>query len=105
MTDILYNALNYNDVTRVKALLKPFERVTNNVINNQALAGALLNRMEQQISSNEDSTIYLKTVLSNTEDVDLAEIISLIAKNETAIQALRQSSVKQLSQSLFDFLR
>lgn len=105
MTDILYQALNNNDITRVKALMKPFELTANNITNNQAFAGALLNRLEQQISSNEDSTLYLRTVLSNTEDVDLAEIISAIAKNETAIQALRQSSVKQLSQSLFDFLR
>lgn len=105
MTDILANALNSNDVTRVNALLKPFERAFTNVINHQAYAGAILNRIDNQTASNEDSTLNLKTVLSNTEDVDLAEIISTIAKNEAAIQALRQSSVKQLSQSLFDFLR
>ncbi len=105
MTDILYNALNTNDVTRIKALMRPFERAFNNITNHQAYAGAILNRIDHQISSNEDNTLNLQTVLSNTEDVDLAEIISTISKNETAIQALRQSSVKQLSQSLFDFLR
>ncbi len=104
MTDILTNALNSNNVTRVNALLSPFERAFTNVINHQAYAGAILNRIDNQTASNEDSTLNLKTVLSNTEDVDLAEIISTIAKNETAIAALRQSSVKQISQSLFDFL-
>lgn len=105
MTDLLTSALSNNDVTRIEALMKPFERAFNNVINHQAYAGAILNRIDNQIANNEDSTLNLKTVLSNTEDVDLAEIISTITKHETAIQALRQSSVKQLSQSLFDFLR
>lgn len=105
MTNILTSALNSNDVTRVEALMKPFEKAFNNIINHQAYAGAILNRIDNQIANNEDSTLNLKTVLSNTEDVDLAEIISTITKHETAIQALRQSSVKQLSQSLFDFLR
>lgn len=105
MTDILTSALNNNDVTRVNALMRPFEKAFNNVINHQAYTGAILNRIDNQIASNEDSTLNLKTLLSNTEDVDLAKIISDISKNETAIQALRQSSVRQLSQSLFDFLR
>lgn len=105
MTDILTNALNNNDVTRINAFIKPFERAFANIIDHQAYAGALLNRIDNQIANNEDSTLNLREVLSETEDVDLAKVISDITKNETAIQALRQSSVKQLSQSLFDFLR
>ncbi|MCX8031322.1 MAG: flagellar hook-associated protein FlgL [Thermodesulfovibrionales bacterium] len=105
MTNILSSALNDNNLRRIKALMKPYEEAFNNVINYQAYAGAILNRLDNQIANNEDSVLNLKTVLSNTEDVDLAEIISTITKHETAIQALRQSSVNQLTQSLFDFLR
>ncbi len=105
MSDILTNALNNNDLTRINAMIRPFERAFANIIDHQAYAGAILNRMDNQVANNQDSTLNLRTVLSETEDVDLAKVISDIAKNETAIQALRQSSVKQLSQSLFDFLR
>ncbi len=105
MSDILTNALNNNDLTRINAMIRPFERAFANIIDHQAYAGAILNRMDNQVANNQDSTLNLTTVLSETEDVDLAKVISDIAKNETAIQALRQSSVKQLSQSLFDFLR
>lgn len=105
MSHILTNALNNNDLTRINAMIKPFERAFANVIDHQAYAGAILNRLDNQIANNQDSTLNLTTVLSETEDVDLAKVISDIAKRETAIQALRQASVKQLSQSLFDFLR
>ena len=105
MTDILTNALNNNDMTRVNALLRPFDRAFGNLVNHQAYSGAILNRLDTQVGNNEDSTLNLKTILSNTEDMDLAEVISDIAKRETVLQALRQSSAKQLSQSLFDFLR
>ncbi|KAF0121540.1 MAG: hypothetical protein FD151_1176, partial [bacterium] len=43
--------------------------------------------------------------LSNTEDADMAEIASELAKAEAVLQALRQSSARVLSQSLLDFLR
>ena len=105
MSDILTNALNSNDVIRIHAMIRPFERAFSNLIDHQAYAGAILNRLDNQIANNEDSTLNLRTVLSETEDVDLAKVISDISRGETAIQALRQSSVKQLSQSLFDFLR
>ncbi len=105
MTDILTNALNNNDVTRVQALMKPYDKALGNIINHQAYSGAMLNRIDNQIANNEDSTLNLRTILSNTQDVDLVKVISDITKHETAIQALRQSAVKQLSQSLFDFLR
>jgi flagellar hook-associated protein 3 FlgL len=105
MSDILTNALNNNDLTRINAMIRPFERAFSNVIDHQAYTGAILNRLDNQIANNEDSTLNLQTVLSDTEDIDLAKVISDISKGETAIQALRQSSVKQLSQSLFDFLR
>jgi len=105
MTDILSSALGNNNLLRIKALLRPLDNSLEQVINVQADVGARLNRLDDQMNRLDDSTYNLKALLSNTEDVDIAETTSDISKTETALQALRQSSAQILSQSLLDFIR
>ena len=105
MTDVLNSALKDNNIIRVLAMLKPLDNAHNQVTNIQADTGAKLNRLDDQKIRLEEGTLNLKTALSNTEDADMAEIASELAKAEAVLQALRQSSARVLSQSLLDFLR
>lgn len=105
MTDLLSSALENNNVLRIQALLKPIDNSHSQVINVQADIGAKLNRLDSQTNRLDDSNLNLKVILSNTEDANLAETVSDLAKAEVALQALRQSSAQLLTQSLLDFLR
>jgi flagellar hook-associated protein 3 FlgL len=105
MTDVLNSALKDNNLLRITALLKPLDNAHNQVINIQADTGARLNRLDDQKTRLYEGNLNLKTALSNTEDADLAEIATELAKTDAAMQALRQSSARLLSQSLLDFLR
>ena len=50
-------------------------------------------------------SLSLKSLLSSTEDVDMAEAIMNLQHAETVNQAVLQTAAKSVSQSLFDFLR
>ncbi len=105
MLDDLRIALENNDTDSIRASLDNIDKAlnqTNSVITD---IGSRLNRLDDQINRLDDSTLNLKTVLSDTEDADIATIVTEIAKAQTAVEALRASSARILSQSLLDFLR
>lgn len=105
MTDVLNSALKDNNLLRIEGILKPLDNAHNQAINIQADTGGRLNRLNDQKTRLDEGNLNLKTLLSNTEDADMAEIASELAKAEAVLQALRQSSARVLSQSLLDFLR
>jgi flagellar hook-associated protein 3 FlgL len=105
MLDHLNSALENNDVLKIQSLLKPLDLALNQVLNVRSDIGARLNHLDDQTNRLDDSTLDLKTFLSNTEDANIVEVISELSKAETALQALRQTSAQLLSQSLFNFLR
>ncbi len=102
--DDLRTALENNDLAGIQAALTPLDDAINQVSNIRADVGARLSYLENQKSRIEDNNLNLKTVLSNTEDTDMAETISEVSKTEAALEALRQSGAKIISQSLMDFL-
>lgn len=105
MTDLLSQALESNDTTRISALLKPLDDVMGHVNDVRTDLGARLNRLEDQGIRIEDTKLATQAALSGVEDADIASTVSGIAKANTALQALQASSAKLLSQSLLDFLR
>jgi len=105
MTDLLSQALANNNVDRIVALGKPLDDMLGHVNDVRADLGARLNRLEDQGNRLDDSKLSNQTALSGVEDVDIASAISDIAKADAALQALRASAAKILSQSLLDFLR
>lgn len=105
MTDLLSQALENNDTTRVSALMKPLDDAMGHVNDVRADLGARLNRLDDQGARLENTKFATQTALSAVEDVDIASAVSDIAKANTALQALQASSAKILSQSLLDFLR
>lgn len=103
--EIMKNALEQNNHNRLQALLKTIDDYIDQIGTARAEVGARLNYLDAEVERIEDKTLSLKEALSETEDADLAEVISNISKTEAALQALRQAGERLLSNSLFDFIR
>lgn len=98
-------ALESNDKSTIISSLSYLDNAINQVVDVTTDIGARLNRLDDQLSRLDDSTISFKSLLSETEDIDLTEVVSEIAKTQTALESLRASSARILSQSLMDFLK
>lgn len=102
--DRIIEALDTNNTDRLTALLKTLGRSMDQMLSKRAEVGARLNFIDNELDSMDDSILKLRTVMSSTEDADITEVASEIAKTQLALQALRQSGSKVISQSLLDFL-
>lgn len=71
----------------------------------QASVGARLNAVDLQVDVHSKLTLDMKSVLSETKDVDYAEAISRFSLEQTALQAAQQSFVKVQGLSLFNYMR
>jgi len=105
MTAQLQSALESNNTDRINAILTPIDDSIEQVTDARAELGARVNFIETEHGRLDNTLLSLKTLLSGTEDADLAEVISEVSKNETALQALRNTGANLLSQSLLDFLQ
>ncbi|NOY63949.1 MAG: flagellar hook-associated protein 3 [Nitrospirae bacterium] len=102
--DRISEALDSNNTDRLTALLKTLDRSMDQMLSKRAEVGARLNFIDNELDSMDDNILKLRTVMSSTEDADITEVVSEIAKTQLALQALRQSGSKVISQSLLDFL-
>jgi flagellar hook-associated protein 3 FlgL len=102
--DDLYNALITNDQTNIQASITLIDNASGQVANVRADIGARMNYIEKLRSTHEDRDIALKTMLSSTEDDDIAETVSELTKTQVSLESLRASGAKVISQSLMDFL-
>ena len=72
--------------------------------NTISAVGGRLNVAESVYETNLDQEITLKTARGKIEDVDYAEAISELSKQETALQAAQQTFGRVTNLSLFDYL-
>lgn len=70
----------------------------------RATTGARLNAIEAERELHADVAINLQQLRSQLEDVDLAEAISLLAQQTTALEAAQATFVRVQGLSLFNFL-
>jgi len=122
MANILSFAFEYKDVDgsdlnadpdiqeemalhRMAALSLPLDDARNQGLNVQAEIGTRQVHLNDQKTRLESSALNLTNALSKTEDADMEETITEILKTETALDALRESASRILSQSLMDFLK
>ena len=61
-------------------------------------------RMDDMISMHESAQLVLESTLSSHQDVDLTQVLSEIAKMETALEATMQVTARISSLSLLDYL-
>ncbi len=98
------NALTTNNSEGIEASILFMDGALDSVVNTTADVGSRLKYFEDQQGRLEDSGISFKRSLSNLEDADIAEAAMELTKIQTTLEAMRISSVKNLTQSLFDFL-
>ncbi len=102
--DNLRIALVNNNQAGIQSAITAIENALDQALNVRTDIGARLNYLENHKRSLEDRDFALTTFMSSIEDTDIAETVSELAKTEVALEALRQSGARSLSQSLMDFL-
>lgn len=84
--------------------LKGLDNGARQVSNTTAAIGGRVNVADSVHESNLDLEIANKAARSEIEDVDYAEAVSELSKQETALQAAQQTFGRVTSLSLFDFI-
>lgn len=100
----LRDALNADDGTAIGASLGQLQTALDGVNGARTTNGARTRELTTAIDRMEKVSLSLKSLLSSTEDVDMAEAIMNLQHAETVNQAVLQTASKAVSQSLFDFL-
>ena len=91
-----------NDVNRA---LVDIDRALERVSESRAAVGARLGAIDQEASAGQDYQLILNELLSTTRDLDMAEAITRLTSQSTALQAAQQSFVRIQGLSLFDLIR
>lgn len=76
----------------------------NSIGNATSLIGGRMNVAQSVLESNLDLEITNKTARSNIEDVDYAQAVSELSKQETALQAAQATFSRVTGLSLFDYI-
>uniref|UniRef100_UPI0031E192CD flagellar hook-associated protein FlgL n=1 Tax=Clostridium sartagoforme TaxID=84031 RepID=UPI0031E192CD len=108
LKDITNNVASENPLDGVKITsenLKVMDETVSNLLRIRAEVGAKQNRMESAGSQNEDQNFNLTDILSQTEDIDLAQKNIEAAVAQNVYMASLQVSAKIIQPSLLDFLR
>lgn len=84
--------------------LNNIDRVMDSIINTQTSIGGRISSIESQALDNEARSVKLQGVRSTIEDLDLAEAISALTYQTTALQVAQQTFVRIQSLSLFEFI-
>ncbi len=90
---------------RLSALSKPLDDAHTRILNVQAEIGTRQVFLDSQSTKLEQNNVDLKNSLSKTEDADMDDTIIELLKVQTALQAMRESASRILSQSLLDSLK
>lgn len=90
---------------RLMALSVPFNNASTQISTVQTEIGTRQVHLNNQKTRLENTTVNLQNALSATEDADMDQTATEILKTQTALQALRASASKVLSESLLDFLK
>ena len=101
----LRDALNADDGTAIGSSLAQLQSALEGVNAARTTNGARTRELTTTLDRMDKISLSLKSLLSSTEDVDMAEAIMNLQHAETVNQAVLQTAAKSVSQSLFDFLR
>jgi len=84
--------------------LNNIDRAMDNIINIQTSIGGRINSIESQVDDNEAKSVSLQGVRSEIEDLDIAEAITNITFQTTALQVAQQTFVRVQGLNLFDLI-
>jgi len=100
----LYDALNNNNVQGISSQLDRLKSAQNQVTLNQSLSGSKANYLEVAKNNLEEVDIQLESLLSQTQDADLADLSTKLAMKEIALQASYAIASKIGKTTILDIL-
>lgn len=103
--DRIITALEAADPEAVGRELGALDRRMDIILERWAEIGARYNRLELMNNRMQDENLNLKTVLSKTEDADLAEVIIRLRTEENIYRSSLAAGARIIQPSLIDFLR
>ena len=80
------------------------EKAYNNMVDKRAEVGAVFNRLEAAKSRNETESLNLKSMLSNKEDIDLAEKFMEYSMEMIAYESSLQMGTRILQTNILNYL-
>lgn len=101
---MLSNALGKGDNTQIRASLDSLTNDQNTVSVVRTSFASVSQRFDMTISSNNNMTTQLKEYRSSLQDADLAEVLTNLATQQTALQASMSVTSKILGMSLLDYM-
>ena len=91
-------AVDYNEI------LGQLDEALNYMTSRRVDAGIRLKLVENQVSNNADTELYLTSSRSNIEDLDFAKAIATFEQTKVSLQAAQQTFVQIKNLSLFNYL-
>lgn len=103
--DKFEDALNNDDSTVIQESIDKIDGCMNQLLQVRADIGAKTNRLELTKSKLESQTLTFTELLSNNEDVDMAEAIMNLNVEQNIYRASLAAGAQSIQPSLIDFLR
>lgn len=88
----------------IRSKLTDLENDLTNLLDNQAAVGGIISRLDMTKLKLEDDSLTVKKFKSSVEDIDLAQSITELNFQQTALQASLQVSAKVIQPSLLNFI-
>jgi flagellar hook-associated protein 3 FlgL len=104
LTD-LRDALNSNDAQSITAQLSKLKNAQNQITLNQSISGSKANNIEVAKNNLEEVDMQLDSLLSQTQDADLAELATKLSMKEIALQASYNIASRVGDTTILDFLK
>jgi flagellar hook-associated protein 3 FlgL len=103
--ELLSNSLKTGDLTGVGEALGKTDTRLDKVLESWAELGARKNRVELIDNRLQDGNMNIQSLLSKTEDADMAAVITNLKTEENVYQASLSAGARIIRPSLVDFLR
>ncbi|MDM8534936.1 flagellar hook-associated protein FlgL, partial [Clostridiaceae bacterium HSG29] len=103
--DDFINALKTDDTAGISAFIGNVDNHLETINSSRSEIGAKTNRLEMILKRIEDDNINVTQLLSNNQDVDMAETIMLLKNAENVYKASLSAGARVIQPSLLDFLR
>jgi len=102
--DTIISAIESGDNEKVSSLLSDLDAEMDNLLRVRAGLGARMNRVELTDNRLDDDYVNFTKLMSQNEDVDIAETIMNLYNEMSVYQASLATSSKVIQQSLVDYL-
>lgn len=103
--DSLRTSLLTGDVEGIRSTLERLDALHANVVAQRSKLGARVAGLSGTLQTLDRHNITNATLTSNIEDADMAQVLSDIAKEETVLGAVMNSSKKLVMPTLMEFLK